>query len=77
MILVALLWPHQEWYLDLLFMLVDEPLDLPKIWNLLIQPHVMKFHRDLNIVRLHTWKLSSSSLGGFFGGDCSRDCNSP
>ena len=27
------------------------------LWNLLVQPH-MKFHRGLELLHLHVWKLS-------------------
>ena len=37
---VALLWPQNEWFTDLLSLLADEPLKFPQVWNLLVQPHV-------------------------------------
>ena len=37
----------------------DEPLKLPQVRNLLVQPHVREFHQGLGILQLYTWKLSS------------------
>ena len=47
LVLVALCWPQKDWFADLLSLLVDEPLELSQVWNLLVQPHVQKFHRGL------------------------------
>ena len=58
---VTPLCPHSEWFPDLLSLLVAEPLKLPRFWNLLIQPHVWKFHQGLDILHLHAWKFSSIS----------------
>ena len=38
-ILVAPMWLHRKWLLNFLFRLVDNPLQLPLVWNLLVQPH--------------------------------------
>ena len=38
MILVASLWPQKEWFADALVLLVEERLELPMLWNLLVQP---------------------------------------
>ena len=43
MILVAPLWPQKEWFIDLLALLVEEPLELPMPWKLLVQPYMRKF----------------------------------
>ena len=40
-------------FADLLPMLVDEPLELLQVWNLLVQPHLQKFHRGLGTLHLH------------------------
>ena len=55
LILVASLWPQKESFVDLPLLLVDEALELPQVWNLLVQLHMQKFHRDL------AWRLSSIS----------------
>ena len=47
LVLVASLWPQKEWFTDLLSLLVDEPLELLQVWNLLVQPQVRKFHQGL------------------------------
>ena len=44
LILVTLLWPQKELFADLL---VEEPLKLYMLWNLRVQPHVRKFHKEL------------------------------
>ena len=44
---------------DLSSLLVEEPLELPLLWNLLVQPHIWRFHHSLGTLRLHAWKLSS------------------
>ena len=59
LVLIAPLWPQKEWFADLLALLVVEPLELPRVWNLLVQPHVRKYYRGLETFRLHTWNLSS------------------
>ena len=61
MILVAPLCSQKEWYPDLL---MEEPLELPMLWNLLVNLHVKRNHRGLRSVQLHTWKLSSDSPEG-------------
>ena len=62
LVLVAPLWPQKEWCADLLAFLVEEPLKLPLLWKLLFQPHVRKFHRGLEMLYLHSWKLSSDFI---------------
>ena len=49
MILMASLWAHRNWFLDLLSLLVEDPRQLPLFLNLLVQPHFWKFHQGLNI----------------------------
>ena len=53
------LWPQKEWFTDILSLLIDEPLELLQVWNLLVQPHLCKFHRGLGTLWLHVWRLSS------------------
>ena len=59
--LVAPLWLHRGWFSDFLSLLVAEPLELPRFWNLLVQPPVRKFHQGLEIINHHAWNLSSIS----------------
>ena len=61
MILIAPMWPQQEWYPDLLDLLVEEPLQLPLWRNLLRQPHTQAVHGSLVRLSLHAWMLSSVS----------------
>ena len=60
-LLVTLFWPQKEWFPDLLAILMEEPLKLSMLWNLLVQPHIRKFHCGLKIFCLHSWKPSSVS----------------
>ena len=60
-IFLAPLWPQKEWFADHLSILMDITLKLPLLQNLLVQPHLWKFHRGLESLRLHAWKLSSDS----------------
>ena len=59
MILVAPLWPHREWFADLLPLLVAQPLGLPQWPRLLKQPLCSRFHTGVRVLNLHAWKLSS------------------
>ena len=36
MVPLAPLWPQKEWFLDLLALRVEEPLEFPMLWNLLV-----------------------------------------
>ena len=53
MILNDPFWPQKEWYSDLLVLLMKEPLKLSKLWNLLVQLYIKKFHRVLELLELH------------------------
>ena len=57
MILVAPLCPQKEWFKDLAHVM-EESLQHQMLWNLLIQPHMTKFHKRLESLHLLTWKLS-------------------
>ncbi|XP_064104989.1 uncharacterized protein LOC135214543 [Macrobrachium nipponense] len=60
MMLVALKWPHVEWYPDLLLLLVETPRGLPPLSDILCQPHVRIFHNAVSFLHLYVWRLSSS-----------------
>ena len=45
--LIAPFWPQREWFPDLLELLSDIPIELPKRRDLLRQPHFHRFHENL------------------------------
>ena len=51
----------REWFPDLLELLSDIPIELPKSRDLLRQPHFHRFHKNLPMLRLTAWRLSSDS----------------
>ena len=59
LILIAPLWPTQEWFPDLLDLLVDSPRKLPDWPKLLVQPGSSRYHRNLGMLQLHAWLLST------------------
>ena len=59
--LIAPFWPQREWFPDLLELLSDIPIELPKCQDLLRQPHFHRFHENLQMLRLTAWRLSSVS----------------
>ena len=65
-VLVVLLWQHLEWFLDLLSLLMAKQKLLSQMWNLLVQPHVCKLFRTLDVLNPHAWKLSSELRKFFF-----------
>ena len=58
LIMIAPLWPAQEWFPDLMDLLIDDPISLPPIRTLLKQPHFHMFHKEPEKMRLHAWRLS-------------------
>ena len=59
--LIAPFWPQREWFPDLLELLSNIPIELPKRRDLLRQPHFHRFHENLQMLRLTAWRLSSDS----------------
>ena len=55
--LIAPFWPQKEWFPDLLELLSDIPIELPKRQDLLRQPHFHRFHENLQMLRLTAWRL--------------------
>ena len=53
--LIAPFWPQREWFPDLLELLSDIPIELPKRQDLLRQPHFHRFHENLPMLRLTAW----------------------
>ena len=52
---------HQEWFSDLLELLMVEPLQLYRVWDRLVQLLHHKFHNVLDTLNPHGWKLNSES----------------
>ena len=59
--LIAPFWPQKELFPDLLELLSDIPIELPKRRDLLRQQHFHQFHENLQMLRLTVWRLSSDS----------------
>ncbi len=59
MILIAPCWPNQEWFPDLLALLIEHPRELP-LWDRLLRPHMKMFHLKPQVLALHAWRLSAS-----------------
>ena len=57
--LVAPFWPQHLWFPDLLELLLEIPLFLPKWKDLLRQPHLHRFHQQLSMLRLTAFRISS------------------
>ena len=58
LILVAPLWPSQNWFPQLLNLLTDHPRELPVLPKLLKQSHNNLFCLNPHMYRLHGWRLS-------------------
>ena len=58
--LVAPRWPSQQWYPQLLELLIEEPRDLGEKHHLLRQGRSR--HTNPGVLRLHAWLLSSSHI---------------
>ena len=61
MTLVTPLWLEKGWFADLLLLLTQPPLALPRWDRLLRQPHFNRFHQCVHALNLHAWRLSSVS----------------
>ena len=59
-VLIALFWPQQQWFSELLLLLVSAPIRLPLIPRLLTQSKGRFVHQNLPILDLHTWELSNN-----------------
>ena len=57
-ILVAPLWPNQEWFTDLVGLAIDFPINLPHVPRLLKQTFSHQFHKTPQTLNLHAWLLS-------------------
>ena len=59
-VLIAPFWPQQQWFSELLLLLVSAPIRLPLIPRLLTQSKGRFVHQNLPILDLHTWELSNN-----------------
>ena len=55
LMLVAPFWPQHHWFPDLLELLLEIPLFLPRRRDLLRQPH---FHQNLSVLQLTAFRIS-------------------
>jgi ribonuclease HI len=62
MILIAPNWQRRHWFTDILNLLVAEPIQLPVIPNLLVQPKTQIYHPNPQIFNLVAWKLSTNNI---------------
>ena len=53
---MAPFWPQHPWFPDLM---VTVPVVLPRRKDLLRQPHFHRFHRNLPVLRLTAFRISS------------------
>ena len=60
--LIAPFWPQRSWFPDLLELLVEVPVGLPMRIDLLKQPHFHRLHRNLHVLQLTAWRVSSCQL---------------
>ena len=57
--LVALFWPQHPWFPDLLELLLEIPFFLPRRRDLLRQPHFHHSHKNLSMLQLTVYCISS------------------
>ena len=67
--LIAPFWPQRDWFPDLLELLSDVPIELPKRPDLLRPPHFHRFHENIPMLRLTAWRFAhhagfSSTVAG-------------
>ena len=60
-ILIAPVWPNQEWFPDLLDLSIDFPITLPPVQKLLKQTFSHHFHPHPWLLNLYAWRLSKDS----------------
>ena len=59
-VLIAPFWPQQQWFSELLLLLVSAPIRLPLIPRPLTQSKGRFVHQNLPILDLHAWELSNN-----------------
>jgi hypothetical protein len=57
-ILIAPMWSRREWYPLLIDMLIQEPLMLPRMHDLITQDQGRMIHSNLEVLSLVAWKVS-------------------
>ena len=57
---IAPFWPQQQWFSELLLLLVSAPIRLPLIPSLLTQSKGRFVHQNLPLLDLHAWELSNN-----------------
>ena len=62
MTLVAPFWPQRPWFLNLLELVVDDPIALPQCRDLLSQPRFHCHHLGMDKLSRHAWRLSNDLL---------------
>jgi len=74
-VMIAPLWPNQEWFPDLLSLTVDFPLTMPQSKRLLSQTfNPRRFHFYPECLNLHAWLLSpEQSKREAFLGKCPKE----
>ena len=60
-VLIAPVWPNQEWFPDLLGLSIDFPIIIPPVQKLLKQTFSHHFHPHPWNLNLHAWRLSRHS----------------
>lgn len=63
-IMIAPMWPRHSWYPQILEMLIEVPIKLPDMPNLLFQilHNYQVYHQSPEILNLVAWKLSNSTI---------------
>lgn len=59
-VLIAPFWPHASWYPELLQLVVQNPISLPLVPDLLSQLNGRIYHQNPQMLSLHAWILSSN-----------------
>ena len=60
-ILIAPFWTRQPWFPILTQLLVDYPVRLPEISDLISQPRSRLYHQNVSMLKLTAWRLSADS----------------
>ena len=61
-ILIAPMWPQRSWFNNLLELVTASPIQLPCKEDLLSQAHDTVFHPNIEMPRLHVWRLSGNQF---------------